>query len=303
MAGKASLHVIDATVKNTDSQAADLAWIDNKAMNQDGAWNNMAQSGFNTTAMVTHVINLEAYVGRKIQLAICDVDTSGWSACYFDELDVTYASRPAYHVDVATQSNNSGTFYPVYFDIYINSACKNDDNQFGVIYNGGNTVNTADDNAILNHVDSSASLDAYNVWKSYLEAARNGVQGSNYCSVLTSNPVKAFLADYNSLSVAAKQLVCDSDDFERVGSGDWWTINPVIYDNTHAYNLAQTIQYFGDENNIAVTVYSNGMVIRRNNLAIIPVDNNAIITIAVSTIVLMLTIGLIVYLRKKKRAQ
>ena len=303
MAGKASLHVIDATVKNTDSQAADLAWIDNKAMNQDGAWNNMAQSGFNTTAMVTHVINLEAYVGRKIQLAICDVDTSGWSACYFDELDVTYASRPAYHVDVATQSNNSGTFYPVYFDIYINSACKNDDNQFGVIYNGGNTVNTADDNAILNHVDSSASLGAYNVWKAYLDAARNGVQGSNYCSVLTSNPVKAFLADYNSLSVAAKQLVCDSDDFERVGSGDWWTINPVIYDNTHAYNLAQTIQYFGDENNIAVTVYSNGMVIRRNNLAIIPVDNNAIITIAVSTIVLMLTIGLIVYLRKKKRAQ
>ena len=301
MAGKASLHVIDATVKNTDAQAADLAWIDNKAMNMDGAWANMAESGFNTTAMVTHIINLEAYVGRKIQLAICDYDTSGWSACYFDELDVSYATRPAYHVDVATQSNNSGTVYPVYFDIYINSACKNDQNQFGVIYNAGNAVNTADDNAILNHVDSSDSLPAYNVWKNYIDNLRNGKEGRSFCSVLTSDETKAFLNAYNGLTVSEKQIVCASDDFQRIGTGDWWTINPTIYDSEHQYCLASAIEYLAEENSVSVTVYQNGLALKSAGFSIIDIDNTFIAVAAVSVIVLALLFALVAYLRKKKK--
>ena len=85
----------------------------------------MATSGFNTTAMVRHIINLEAYLGKTIQLAICDVDTSGWSAAYFDSLVSNYSSRPGFRVEYATQTNNSGTCYPVFRDIYITKDIKN----------------------------------------------------------------------------------------------------------------------------------------------------------------------------------
>ena len=258
MAGKASLHVIDATVQNTDSQPADLAWIDNNVMNMSGDAANIASSGFNVCTMVNHVINLEAYLGKTIQLAICDYDESGWSACYFDELVSYYESAPAFHVDSTTQTNTSGTFYPSYPDVYVNSACKSGENASGVIYNGGNSVNTADDNAILNHTDSSSSYAAYNVWKIYLNTVRGGNQGTNYCSMLTDDGVKEVINTYASLSNAAKQIVCASDDFERVGSGDWYTINPTIYTSSDSYNLSRTIQYLADVNNISVTVYNSG---------------------------------------------
>ena len=297
MAGKASLHVIDPTVKNTDTQAADLAWIDNKAMQMDGDTWNVADSGFNTTVMVNHVINLEEYVGRTIQLAICDYDTSGWSACYFDELKVNYATRPAYHVDVTQQVNDNGTYYPAYFDIYINSTCKSDGNPYGVIYNGGNPVNTADDGAILNHVDTSASLAAHNVWKNYIDNVRNGKVGRNVCDVLTADGTKAFLNAYNGLSDAAKQIVCASDDFQRIGSGVWYNINPTIFDAEHQYNLAHTIQYLGEENNIPVVVYRNDMVIGSTAFYY---DTNMIMIIVLAA-TLILTVGLLVFYKKKRK--
>ena len=256
MSGKASLHVIDATVKNTDSQAADLAWIDNKGFHDSGSTSDMTADGFNTTAMVRHVINLEAYVGRKIQLAISDYDTSGWSAAYFDTLVCNYATRPGYRVEYATQTNNSGTFYPVFRDIYINSACKNDGNQFGVIYNGSNGVNTANDNAILNHVDSSDSLPAYNTWKSYLDAARGGNAGNNYCSALKTDGVKAALNSFSSLSNGAKNIVCASDDFERGAGG-----LPTIYGPSHQYNITQSLVYMAAENNINIGISNSSYLI------------------------------------------
>ena len=297
MAGKASLHVIDPTVKNTDEQAADLAWIDNKAMQMEGSTWNVADSGFNTTVMVNHVINLEEYVGRTIQLAICDYDTSGWSACYFDELKVNYATRPAYHVDVTQQVNDNGTYYPAYFDIYINSTCKSDGNPYGVIYNGGNPVNTADDGAILHHVDTSASLAAHNVWKNYIDNVRNGKVGRNVCDVLTADGTKAFLNAYNGLSDAAKQLVCASDDFQRIGEGDWWKINPTVFDAEHQYNLGHTIQYLGEENNIPVVVYRNDMVV--GSTAFYYDTNMTMIIVLAAT--LILTVGLLVFYKKKRK--
>ena len=297
MAGKASLHVIDATAKNTDTQAADLAWIDNKAMQMDGNMWNVAESGFNTTAMVTHVINLEAYLGRTIQLAICDYDTSGWSACYFDEIKVNYTARPTYHVDVAQQVNSAGTFYATYFDIYINSTCKSDGNQYGVIYNAGNAVNTADDNAILNHVDTSDSFGAANVWKNYIDNVRGGKLGNSFCSILKSDEVKAFLNAYNDLSATAKQLVCESDDFQRIGTGDWYCINPTIFDALSQYNLGYAIQYLAEENNIPVVVYRNDAAVSVSFFN----NNPSMIMIIVLAVSLILTIGLLVSYKKKRK--
>ena len=292
MAGKASLHVIDSTVKNTNSQPADLAWIDNKAMQSDGDQSNMASSGFNTTAMVRHVINLEAYLGKTIQLAICDVDTSGWSAAYFDSLVSNYTTRPGFRVEYAIQTNNSRTCYPVFRDIYINSACKNDGNQFGVIYNGGNGVNTANDNAILNHVDSSPSLGAYNAWKSYLDAARGGNAGNNYCSSLTSNDVKSALNAFAALSSDAKAIVCASDDFERTGANGL----PTIYGPSHQYNITRSLVYLAAENSINIGISASPYLLSN----ILNTESTPIVLVSVSLVAISLLVVFLFVLKKRK---
>ena len=292
MAGKASLHVIDATAKNTASQEADLAWIDIKSLVRDGDSANMAdESGFNTTAMVRHIINLEAYLGKTIQLAICDVDTSGWSAAYFDSLVSNYTTRPGYRVEYATQTNNTRTCYPVFRDIYINSACKNDGNPFGVIYNGGNGVNTANDNAILNHVDTSDSLDAYNVWNSYIEAARGGKSGNNYCSALTSQGVKDSLNAFASLNDNEKAIVRASDDFERTGANGL----PTIYGPSHQYNITQSLVYMAAENNINIGINNSSYLISN----ILNTESTPIIVVIL--IVSMVGLSLVALFAIKKR--
>lgn len=297
MAGKASLQVLDATKKNTDGQAADLAWIDNRGLQMDGNQSNMAESGFNTTAMVNHVINLEAYRGMTIQLAIADIDISGWSACYFDEIVVNYVDAPAFHVDVAEQTNNSGTFYPVYFDYFINAAKQTNENPLGIKYNEGNSVNTDNDNAVLNYVDTSDSLAAYNVWKSYLDTVRGGKEGRNYCSALTSDGVKSVLNAYNSVTSGAKRLVCLSDDFERVGAGTWYNVNPTIYGSNHAYNLGHSLQYLGEENSIAITVYNSFGAINRIQFQL---DQTIFVIVSICAVIIASLAAVHFVLKKRK---
>ena len=293
MAGKASLHVIDATVKNTDNQAADLAWIDNHALEMSGDQTNMAKSGFNTTAMVNHVINLEQYVGRKIQLAICDYDTSDWSACYFDELVTYYEDSPIFHVDVAKQENTSGTYYPLYTDIYVNSGKLTNENALGIKYKEDNPANTSE---VLAHEDASDAYGAHKVWKSYLDVVRGEKLGSNYCSILTSDEVKAVLNAYKALPNSAKQVVCDSDDFERVGSGEYYEIEPTIYDAKHSYNLGRSIQYLASENGINVLVYSNGLSLGHEVII-----NDPTLVIVVGSLVVLAGIVLVIIKLKKRK--
>ena len=293
MAGKASLHVIDATAKNDAGQSADLAWIDNRALNMDGDNTNMAVSGFNTTAMVKHIINLEQYVGRKIQLAICDYDTSGWSACYFDELVTYYEDAPDFKVDVAMQVNNSGTRYMAYPDAFVNSGKLKDENLGGVKYKEDNPVNTSE---VLNHVDETDAYAAYPVWMSYLNVVRNGQQGQNYCSSLVSDEVKAVLNAYKGLSSDAKQIVCNSDDFERVGNEDWYTLEPTIYDATHEYNLGRSLQYLAQENGINLFSSLSSLIFGGQS----EVMNPTAFIIAGSLVVFGVAILMFIRLKKKK---
>lgn len=288
MAGKASLHVIDTSVKNTDTQPADLAWIDNKGFKDNGDMTNL-ESGFNTATMVRHVINLEAYVGKTIQLAICDYDTSGWSAAYFDSLVANYSSYPGYRIEGLVQSNNGGTHYPVYKDIYINSQCKSDGNQYGVIYNAGNAVNTADDNAILNHQDSSDALAAHNVWTSYINVVRGGNSGNNYCNALVSDDIKAVLNSYNSSSEEAQRIFCSSDDFERISGV------PTVYDPQHEFNIGRSLSYLGSLNGINVNVYGAGY----STFRLLDVDTSIVITV-VLCVLSMSTIAMFIILKKRR---
>lgn len=291
MAGKASLHVIDSTVKN-DGNTADLAWIDNKAFSDAGSISNIAESGFNTVTMVNHVINLEAYLGKTIQLAISDIDNAGWSAAYFDSLITNYKERPGFKIETATQTNDTGTFYPIYRDIYINSTLfKADTNKLGVIYNADNATNKANENAILNHVDTSSSLEAYNFFNSYLDYARQNELGTNLCSLLQSDEMKNLVTRYQVLSSDAQKIVYSSSDYQRYGAikDNWYSIPVTLM------NLGENLNYIARSQNNSIPVFGNGLF--GNNSS--SIDTSLFIVIAASSLVAVTAFTL--FIRNKKR--
>ena len=222
MAGTASLHVIDTA---TDS---DLVWADLLTYNTSGDQVNLATSGFNTVTMVRHVINLEAYLGRTIQLGIADVSTGGWSALYVDELVTNYATYPSFKVDTFAQTNTSGTFNAYRTDKYINSTVFNGEtNPNGLKYVLENEVNKANDNEIINHVDNTPIKDAYNFLQTYYSSLRSPANEFNYDRV--TDEVKTSVVNaYKALSSDAKAIVDSSIDIEYLSTfeAEWWK-NPV----------------------------------------------------------------------------
>ena len=193
MAGTASLHVIDPATRQ------DLAWADSQTFCTEGSDANLAESNFNTVTMVRHIVNLEAYVGKTIQLAIADVSTGGWSALYADDLDTTYASYPEFKVDSFTQSYDANTFNIYKSDKYINSAMKDGLNANGLIYVDSADMNRANDNAILSHVDNSAANAAYNFLNYYYSnRANEGVRINLLNSYLALNPTAKTIVDSSS---------------------------------------------------------------------------------------------------------
>lgn len=299
MAGRAaSLHVIDVETNSV------LAWVDVNGRSQykdSGDMNNIALSGFNTCTMTNYVINLEAYAGRTIQLAIADVFDSGWAASYFDSLVTSYSSLAdfGFKVDVAAQTVDTTTTYALYEDYYVSSTWSNSAAN-GIAYDTGNSINTTDPDGegeqlpIRDRVDSSAFSGAYNVWVGYLDAARNGKEGANYCSAKTSDEVKDVIAAYNLLSDNAKRIVCNSDDFERVGEGNWYSINPTIYGPSHAYSIGSSIAYLAKLNAVDVVVYSNSLIKTIDSVSMV------VVIIPVSMILIIIAVSLYIFNKKRK---
>ena len=286
MAGNgASLHLIDF-----DGGHGDLAWVDCRTFTSDGDENPIALTGKNTCTMVKHVINFSKYAGRLVQIGIADVADSGkaggWQAAYFDELRADYTDLPAFHIDVVEQDKDGRT-YSAFADKYVCAA----EGLGGVDY-------ALDDGP---ETDESPLYNAYNVWMNYFNNVRNGREGRSFCSVLTDDETKNFLSAYNGLSASQKQIVCASDDFQRVGTGDWWTINPTIYDSEHQYCLASAIEYLAEENSVSVVVYQNGLPVKSAEFGIMAIDNTFIAVAVVSLLIVALTIALVSYLRKKKK--
>ena len=192
MAGTASLHVIDVETKQ------DLVWANVLTFNTSGSWDNLAESDFNTVTMIRHVINLEAYIGKTIQLAIADVSDGGWSAIYFDELRTNYNPYPNFKVD-AFKHNDSDVFKK---DKYINSTIYNDDqnsesyNPNGMRYVVESDTKRANDNAILNHIDNSPANYAFNFLNDNYYLNRNN-EGARI----------SLLNAYLSLNSSAKAIV------------------------------------------------------------------------------------------------
>ena len=218
MAGTASLHVIDAETRQ------DLVWANLLSYSTEGDQVNLATSGFNTVTMVRHIINLEAYLGRTIQLAIADVSSGGWSALYVDELVTNYETYPAFKVDTFTQVNESGTFNAYRTDKYINSSLFNDEsNPTGLRMVLESSINQENDNAILNHEDNSPAKETYEFLESYYSSLRAPSNKFDYFEAsdeVRNNVVSAYI----SLSEEAKAIVDKSTDIIYNGtfSDEWW---------------------------------------------------------------------------------
>ena len=218
MAGTASLHVIDTETRQ------DLVWADLLTYSTSGDQVNLATSGFNTVTMVRHVINLEAYLGRNIQLAIADVSDGGWSALYADELVTNYTSYPGFKVDAFTQTNNNGTYNCYRTDKYINSKVyNNESNPNGLKYVLEAEINKANDNEIINHVDNSPAKDAYNFLQNYYAELRAPGNEFNYANATEETRANLVVA-FNALSPAAQAIVNASTDitYPVAYDADWW---------------------------------------------------------------------------------
>lgn len=196
MAGTASLHVIDPATRQ------DLAWADVTTFNTAGSWDDLSVSDFNTVTMIRHVVNLEAYLGKTIQLAIADVETGGWSALYADELITNYASNPGFKID-AFNHNESNVFKT---DKYINSTIHNgENNSTGLKYVAESDMNKANNNEIINHQDNSPAKAAYDF-----------LNNNYYLNKNDNEQRLTILNAYYALSSAAQAIVNSSSNVQSL---------------------------------------------------------------------------------------
>ena len=101
---------------------------------------------------------------------------------------------------------------------------------------------------------------------------------------------------YRTLSDDAKAVVWASPDYERVGSGDYWTINPTFYESTDSFNIRRSIEYLASVNKISLS--SNSAL-----LAIFGTQTQGtIITVIIAAAtVTALAFGLLMLRKKRKQ--
>ena len=234
MAGSASLHVIDAETRQ------DLVWADVNSFKMSGNWDNLAVDDFNTVTMVRHVINLEAYLGRKIHLAIADVRDRDWGAVYFDELRVNYENYPGFKVDAFTQTNGD-TFHIYKTDKYINSTIHNGEtNPEGMKYVAESAINCANDNEIKRHVDNSPIKAAYNFLTSYYSSLRSPAVRFDYANA-NADAKADVVNSYLSLNSSARAIVNSSKDVTHAAYEGNWYATAVDVSNAIATPLAALV--------------------------------------------------------------
>ena len=235
MAGRsASIHVID-----TETQE-DLAWANLRTYSDQGDEYPQCLTGFNTVTMVRHFINLSAYKGKTIQLALADVYEETWASSYFDELVTYYEEYPAFGIDVVGQSKGypGVTTFAYYFDQYIASThIDNDPN--GLKYKLGSEE--------VDIVDESPAYAAHKFLKEYYSNLRSPANEFNFEKV--SFEVKKQVADkYLALDEDAKAIVDNSLDLQYTTEFDEeWYKRPV----TTNYKIGSVIGGLIDE----VTTY------------------------------------------------
>ena len=186
---------------------------------------NLADSGVRLNTMSRVYLDCHEYVGERVRVALHDARHGfGWGLAYFDDVVTYYENTPSFQVDVCRQD----VHYITVPDEYSGAA-------------------------------NTDFAKAHGFWRNYLNVVRGGKYGNNYCSSRVSDEIKALLGNdgYNGLTATAKQIVCASVDYERVGSAEnYYDKEPVIYEATDTYNIARSIQYLAEQNGVSVTVYN-----------------------------------------------
>ena len=284
MGGVASLHIIDATIDPDVNQAADLGWVDNTFYSRDGT-DPLVYTGWMATTMVRHVINLQAYAGRTIQLAIADiVADKDWKAANFDELRVNFTPT-AFKVDALDQLNNENHYYSALVDKYISSAHDGS----GV---SGIKYKTVGD-AVADTTDVKAAADYL---ASFYGLARNSSKHFTYCGAedLTSDDVKELVKTFKNLDDGVKAIVAASDDYDQYDKdiADWFR-TPV-----HKFTVEETLDYIALRN--GMNVENNGNLINSNFFGGNHVWNYIALTAIVSAAALL---GFFLIKRRKAKAE
>jgi|GEM_PF-6322247 len=266
MGGKASLHVIDAETNPGTNQAADLAWIDARGYSHGGT-DGLVYTGYNVTTIKRHIINLQAFKGRTVQLAIADVgDGGGWQAANFDSLEVN-VNPTSFKADTITQTKDDKTYYCVFPDVYVNSSSKwkrVDDHDEINDENGIHYTNMG--NAVVDTTDVKAAADFLS---SYYGVIRNTANGTSFCGankeILTSDPVKGIVTSYNELTEGAQKIVCASADYQQgtYATKDTWFEQPVV-----SSKVGTALKYIASYNNINTATYGNLVFFGNNTTAI-----------------------------------
>lgn len=259
MAGRsAALHVLRGTGADKNSESShDLLWANNKAYKGDGSDDNIAISKLNPVTMVRHVINLSAFLGEVIQLAIVDYDTDGgWGAVNFDELITYYGNYPTFKVDRAVQKD---TIHPYYLDKYISSVSST--GAAGLEY-----LEAA--KKIANTVDDSPVNGAYGFLTNYYQTVRSESNGLTHCNKNLN--LSGLQTAYNGLSADAKAIVNGSKDFDygsQATSENWWESAPTI--RTMSESLIAL--GFAVPGVSSAPIISEGVSINNNSAVIVPV--------------------------------
>ena len=273
MAGRpASLHVLRG---NTE-----LAFIDIKTFSTSGDAANIT-TGYNSCTMVRHVINLNAFLGQVIQIAIADVDRNGnWGAANYDELITKYDTVPSFKVDEAIQNS----IHNYYLDKYVSSS--NSD----IIY-----VDEATREA--NPTDTSVVKEAHDFLDYYYANFR--VPGSRFSFCEVGSDVKSQLvSSYNSLSKEAQAIVDESEDFdfgdERI-TGNWYD-----YSMREQYTVGEIVRYVAARWGISINVKNGGGLSSKimSNMLV----NPATLIIMISCVAIISS-ALFVFLRLKKKKE
>ena len=236
MAGRASLHVIDTETRQ------ELVWADSLTFNTQGSTANIVESGFNTVTMVRHYINLEAYLGRSVQLAIADVGDGDWHALYADELIANYSTYPSFKVDTFTQTNTTVTAYGYLLDKYINSSVYNaETNPGGIKYVLESPINQANENEIVNHVDNSFIKKAHDFLETYYSTLRSPANEFDYDNVGKDTKTEIF-GNYTNLDSTTKSIVDGSTDIKYSSTfvEEWWS-NPVDVSSTISESISELV--------------------------------------------------------------
>lgn len=274
MAGRpASLHVIRGTGRNnTDENEIeyDLLWANVKSYEGNGDSFNIAKSGMNSVTMVRHVINLRAFLGEIIQIAIVDADANGgWGATNFDELITYYPDYPTFKVDFAEQNSffkdndeapaTVHNFHPYYLDKYISSVASSAQDGMDYRQSAKREANTSDDSPVN---------EAYGFLSDYYEAVRNRNNGLTHCGkVLDLANLKTA---YNNLSPEAKTIVNGSQDFDYgtdATSENWWEKTPI-----HRTMSESLIALgFAVPGVSSAPIISGGVSINNNSAVVVPV--------------------------------